>query len=137
MADRDKRTEPIEPTYGHILHWLVLIGFVFLFVTFLVYGFGLLPSYMEAERVTDVWHLPADEAAAQTQRPAFWAWVTNLGRADLLSLGSLAVLSAVTPIGFAALFVMFLKRRDFAYAAMVLGQVLVLLLAASGLVGGH
>jgi hypothetical protein len=35
------------------------------------------------------------------------------------------------------LVVVFLRRRDFAYALMVALQVAVLVLAASGLVGGH
>ena len=81
--------------------------------------------------------MPADEAVAETARPHFWAWVTNVNRADLLSLGSLAVLSAVTPVGFLFLVVLFLRRRDFAYAAMVAAEVIVLVLAASGIVGGH
>lgn len=133
----DNTHRDIEPVYGRLLHYLVLVGFVFLGITFLVYAFGLLPSYMEAHRVPEVWHLPADEAVAETQRPAFWAWLTNLDRADLLSLGSLAVLSATTPVGFLVLIALFLRRRDLAYAAMVATQVAVLLLAASGVIGGH
>jgi hypothetical protein len=125
----------LEPLYGRILHRLVLAGFLFLFVAFVLYAFGILPSYMEAHRVPEVWAMPADEAAAETQRPAFWAWVTNLGRGDLLSLGSLAVLSATTPVGFLILFVLLLRRRDTAYAVMVLAQVAVLLIAASGVIG--
>ena len=127
----------IETGYGRVLHYLVLLGFLFLGVTFLIYAFGLLPSYMDAHRVPEVWNLPADEAVAETARPHFWAWTSNLGRADLLSLGSLAVLSAVTPVGFLFLLAVFLRRRDFAYAAMVAAQVVVLVLAASGAVGGH
>ena len=133
----DETHHEIETRYGRILHYLVLAGFLFLGVTFLVYAFALLPSYMEAHRVPEVWHMPADEAVAETARPPFWAWVTNVNRADLLSLGSLAVLSAVTPVGFLFLVVLFLRRRDFAYAAMVAAEVIVLLLAASGIVGGH
>jgi hypothetical protein len=134
----DDNTHPdIEPVYGRLLHYLVLVGFLFLGISFLVYAFGLLPSYMDAHRVPEVWHLPADEAVAETQRPAFWTWLTNLDRGDLLSLGSLAVLSATTPVGFLVLISLFLRRRDFAYAAMVAAQVAVLLLAASGIIGGH
>lgn len=127
----------IETKYGRILHYLVLAGFLFLGATFLIYAFALLPSYMDAHRVPEVWHLPADEAVAETARPHFWAWVTNLHRADLLSLGSLAVLSAVTPVGFVFLAVLFLRRRDFVYAAMVAAEIIVLVFAASGIAGGH
>lgn len=129
--------QEIETKYGRILHYLVLAGFVFLGITFLIYALALLPSYMDAHRVPEVWHLPADEAAAETARPHFWAWVTNLHRADLLSLGSLAVLSAVTPVGFLFLTVLFLRRRDYAYAAMVAAEIVVLVFAASGVIGGH
>jgi hypothetical protein len=135
MSDRFR--SEVEPAYGRVLHYLVLVGFIFLGATFLVYALGLLPSYMNANRVPEVWHLPADEAVAETERPEFWAWIVNLDRADLLSLGSLAVLSATTPVGFLVLVVVFLRRRDFAYALMVALQVAVLVLAASGLVGGH
>jgi Fe2+ transport system protein B len=133
----DESHHEIETKYGRILHYLVLAGFLFLGATFLIYAFALLPSYMDAHRVPQVWHLPADEAVAETARPQFRAWVTNLNRADLLSLGSLAVLSAVTPVGFLFLLVLFLRRRDFAYAAMVAAEIVVLILAATGIVGGH
>jgi predicted membrane-bound dolichyl-phosphate-mannose-protein mannosyltransferase len=127
----------LEPRYGRVLHYLVLAGFIILGLTFLIYAFGLLPSYMDAHRGPEVWHLPADEAVAETARPPFWGWATNLGRADLLSLGSLAILAATTPVGFLFLIVFFLRRRDLIYAGMALAQVIILVLAASGLVSGH
>lgn len=135
--DEESRIQELEPIYGTVLHRLVIVGFVLLGLAFLVYAFGLLPSYMEAHRVPEVWDRPAEEAIMETERPPFWAWVTNLDRADLLSLGSLAVLAATTPVGFLFLFRMFWKRRDFAYVTMVVLQFLVLLFAASGIAGSH
>lgn len=137
MQHDDVEKDEVEVRYGRILHYLVLAGFVFLGVSFLIYAFGMLPSYMDAHRVPEVWHLPADEAVAETARPAFWAWVSNLDRGDLLSLGSLAVLAATTPVAFLPLLALFVKRRDYAYAAMVAAEVVILVFAASGVLGGH
>ena len=102
-----------------------------------MYAFGVFPSFMDAHRVPEIWAMPADEAQERIARPSFWAWVVNLHRADLLSLGSLAVLTATTPVAFLFLLAKYLKRKDFPYAAMVFAEVLVLLFAASGVIGGH
>lgn len=123
----------LEPLYARILQRIVIVGSLLMLVSFVIYAFGLLPTVMEAERVPTVWHLPADEAAPLIGRPPLWHWVLAPQRADLLSLGSLTVLAATTPVGLAVLFVLFLRRRDFVYAIMVFFQLVVLLLAASGM----
>lgn len=137
MQHDDARNDGVEIRYGRVLHYLVLAGFIFLGVTFAVYAFAVFPSYMDAHRVPEVWHLPADEAVGEIERPPFWAWLSNLDRGDLLSLGSLAVLAATTPGAFLFLLALFLKRREYAYAAMVAAEVLILVFAASGVMGGY
>ncbi|MFO8065209.1 MAG: hypothetical protein ACQETQ_05310 [Spirochaetota bacterium] len=136
MMNDAGQNEELERSYGKVLHYLVLTGFVLLFLMFFLYAFGVLPAYMDAERVPEIWAMPADEAQELMGRPPFWGWVTNLHRADLLSLGSLAFLTAVTPLAFTFLLALFLKHKNVPYAAMVFVEMLILILAASGLVGG-
>ncbi|MFO7781580.1 MAG: hypothetical protein R6W94_08110 [Spirochaetia bacterium] len=130
---RTNEYRDLEPLYARILQRIVIIGSLLMLVSFVVYALELLPSAMEADRVPTVWHLPADEAAPLIDRPPLWHWVLAPHRADLLSLGSLTVLAATTPLGFAVLFVLLLRRRDFVYATMVFFQLVVLLLAATGM----
>lgn len=123
----------LEPLYARILHRVVIFGTLLMLVSFVIYSLGLLPSVMEADRVPEVWHLRADHAVSIIDRPPLWQWVAHPDRADLLSLGSLAILAATTPVGFAALLILFLRRRDLAYSLMVFLQLVVLVLAASGI----
>ncbi|MFP4374386.1 MAG: hypothetical protein ACLFPO_08645 [Spirochaetaceae bacterium] len=124
-----------EPFYARILRRVVNFGTIFMLVSFVIYAFDILPSVTAADRVPTAWHLPADEGAPLIGRPPLWHWLSHPDRPDLLTLGSLTVLAATTPIAFIALSVRFLRRRDFAYALMVLMQLGVLLLAASGMIG--
>ncbi|MFP4483991.1 MAG: hypothetical protein ACLFO1_03980 [Spirochaetaceae bacterium] len=134
-ADRPPRSGDIERRYAGILQWFVILAFTLLLASFVLLTTGVLPAVVPAERVVELWTLSAREYARETAFPTDWAWVRHLTNSDVLNLVSLALIGAATPICFIALAVMYLLRRDHAYAAMAFLVVIVLVIAASGLVG--
>ncbi len=129
------RNGDVEKRYAAILQWFVIGAFALLLASFVLFGAGILPAAVPAERVPELWGLSAREYSRETAFPTDWAWVRYLGNGDVLNLAALALIGAATPICFVALAVMYLRRRDYAYALMAFLVIAVLVIAASGLVG--
>jgi len=71
--------------------------------------------------------------------PTGWAWLNLVGYADFLNFIPVALLAGVTIFCYGAIIPGLFRRKDKAYAIMAIAEVLILTLAASGLlsVGGH
>lgn len=132
--------------YAKILAAGMYTGLVILLATFALYVSGLiepavpiedLPSYwtMNVERYLEVVNaqfLHRDHALQG------WWWVSALGHGDYLNFLGIAVLSTVTLVCFAGIVPTLLRKRDWVYAAMAAVEVVILALAASGvLTVGH
>ena len=74
-----------------------------------------------------------------TQIEKGWSWATHLGQSDFLTFAPIAFLASVTVICYLTILPIFFKRKDFIYATLVIAEVMVLVLAASGVLpsGGH
>jgi hypothetical protein len=69
---------------------------------------------------------------------AGWHWVRMLGYGDFVNFIGVAILAGVTILCYIAIIPMLLKRKDFIYAVLALLEVVVLLVAASGIIAvGH
>jgi hypothetical protein len=78
----------------------------------------------------DYWHME--------HPPTGWAWVAMLGKGDFLNFIGIVILSGVTIICYLAIVPALLRKNDRAYLAMAILEVLVLTLAASGILAvGH
>ncbi len=112
------------------------IGFVVLVVTFLVYVLGLLQSRIPVAELPRYWILPVGEYIAVTGAPTGWGWVRLLNEADYLNFIGIAILAAVTVVCYVRILPLFVRAGDRAFVAICLLEVLVLLVAAAGIVGG-
>jgi len=108
-------------------------GFVLCLCAFIVYAGGLLPSYLPAAELPRYWALPASRFVALTNLPHGWEWVRFLGYGDVLNLGAVALLALVTPVCYARVLPRLLAERDWLQAALAAAQLVVLAVAASGL----
>lgn len=138
----DKREEQhVDETqlhYADILHWVAIIGFVFLILTFGLYVSGTLPSLVNPSEVPQMWHLQSEAFLQQTGLSTGWEWVEDIAHGDILTFASLIFLASGTIICFAITLVIFIKKKEWAYTVFVALEIVVLLTAASGLVaGGH
>lgn len=112
------------------------IGFLALVVTFFVHVFELVPPGIAHEHLPRYWHLPVEEFIALTGAPQGWAWVARLGEADLLNFIGIAILAGVTVVCYARLIPLFARARARVFVAICVAEIAVLLIAASGIVGG-
>ena len=127
---------PIEDRI--IARWLEVgthLAFGVVLVTFAIYVLGVLAPLVPLAQLVQLWQLPVDRYVAATGAPTGWAWLRFLGKGDYLNLLGIAVFVLVTIVAYARLVPLFLQSGKRAQALFALLQVLVLLAAASGLIG--
>ena len=132
--------------YAKVLEIGMYIGLVILFVTFGVYVSGIMAPAVPLDQVSNYWHLGVHEYLETVNQnhlqlahpPRGWAWLTMLGKGDFLNFIGIAILGGVTIICYLAIIPTLLRKKDNAYVAMALLEVIVLSLAASGILAvGH
>ena len=114
------------------------IAFAGLVAAFLAYVSGALPSVVALEALARTWTLPASEFLRATGMPPGWGWLGAMGQGDVLTLAAIAVLALVPLVALLALVPFYAARKDWIYLTIVLAQIGVIALAASGiLVSAH
>lgn len=125
--------------YANILNKGMLVGLIGLVVTFIIYGAGILKPVIPLEQVQNYWVMPVSEYLAKSGIHAGWAWLGKLGYGDMLNYLPIAFLSILTIICYLAILPGLIRKKDTAYVALAITEVIVLTVAASGILGsgGH
>ncbi len=133
------KVRPEQLLYAEILFWGSWGSIALMIITYLLYIFGIMDPYIPIKTIEHLWHLPVDEFLKQTNIQPGWTWITMLGKGDFLNFIGIAILGALTIIGYLTLIPAYLKEGEKVYTAIATVEVLVLLLAASGILGsgGH
>jgi hypothetical protein len=113
------------------------VGFILLVVTFFAYVLELLPPAIPLDDLPKYWSLPVHEYLQATGAPTGWEWVRRLGSGDYLNFLAVAVLAGVTIVCYARLLPALAANRDRVFAAICALEIVVLVLAAAGIGGGH
>lgn len=124
--------------YALLLDWGTRVGLVLLVLSFTAYVTGLLAPHVPLERLPSLWNLPVDTYHAVTHTPEVFDWMALIRHGDRINMIGIAVLAGCSVPPLLALIALFLKQRDAVYAVICAFEVMVLLLAASGvLTSGH
>ncbi|MFP5220887.1 MAG: DUF1634 domain-containing protein [Acidobacteriota bacterium] len=141
MADNKTVGAPIETPreqilYADILFWGCWGGLALMAITYILYVAGLMTPHIPLEKVTMLWSQPVGTYLSQGNVPTGWGWLALMGKGDFLNFAGIVLLAGLTIIAYIPLIPAFLKKGDKVYALLALLEVLVLSLAASGIVGG-
>jgi len=132
--------------YASILAKGMYLGLGMLLITFFLYMTGLLQPGIPIEELPRLWTLSAHEYLEVVNheflhRPEVvtgWRWVALLGMGDYLNFVGIAFLSAVTIACYAGVLPSLFRKKDWIYATIAVLEIIVLVLAASGIVAvGH
>ena len=139
-----KFTASIAPTeeqllYAKILQWGMLIGLLCLFVTFAIYVLGIMDPYIPLDKISQYWGQSVHDYLIKAEIEDGWYWVSMLKYGDFLNFIGIAILAGITIICYLAIVPTLLKNGDTVYAVLALLEVIILTVAASGIisVGGH
>lgn len=128
-----------QVTYANILQLGAWSGIVILFVTYGLYVLGILDPHVPVTLVPQHWGESVHLFMEATGAPDGWTWVTMLGTGDYLNFIGLALLALLTMVCYLVLIPGFVRHKDWTYALICIAEVLVLGVAASGILGsgGH
>ncbi|NLI81843.1 MAG: hypothetical protein GX443_09175 [Deltaproteobacteria bacterium] len=142
MADhRDDSLQagPEQVLYAYILEKGMYFGLLFLILTFLLYVLGVISPYIPKADISRYWSLNVSDYLHTAKIEAGWAWLSMVGYGDFLNFVPIVILAGITIICFAAIVPLLWKEKDRVYACLAVLEVLILVLAASGILGsgGH
>jgi len=125
--------------YAAVLNAGMWLGLAVLIVTFFIYLSGILPSYVPIDDLPKYWTMRVHDYNVALHAPTGWGWVALAGKGDYLNFVGIAMLSGLTILCYLVILPILFRKKDTAYAVIAIVEILVLSLAASGLmkVGGH
>ncbi|CAK8716830.1 MAG: hypothetical protein CDV28_1233 [Candidatus Electronema aureum] len=146
MANEKNVASEEQLLYATWLEKGMLIGLVLIVISFALYVTGIISPVVPLDELSNYWNLPVKDYLAAVNNnflhlqhpPTGWAWLTLLGKGDFLNFLPIAILSGITMLCYAVIVPVFMKKGDKAYMIMAIVEVLILALAASGLLkAGH
>ncbi len=143
---KTQETQSEQLLYASVLEIGMYIGLAILFITFALYASGILAPAVPLDQISSYWDQGVDKYLEAVNHdhlhmehlPTGWAWVTMLGKSDFLNFVGIAILAGITSICYLVIIPALLRKKDGAYLSMVILEVLLLALAASGILAvGH
>lgn len=134
----NERASPEQLVYADLLDLGMKIGLAGMVAFFVLYVSGLVAPHIPLADLPQYWSLPVHEYLEKSGAPTGWGWAKLLGKGDFLNILPVAFLSTITIVCYARILPMLRAKGDNIYATIVVAEIVVLALAASGiLAGGH
>jgi len=132
------KVAPEQIRYANILFYGTWGGLLALSVLFLLYVAGLITPFVPSSQVIASWGMSVHDYNAHLNLPAGWGWLGMLMYGDFLNFLGIAFLALLTIVGYLVLIPYYLKNKDLTYAAIAGLEIMILTLAASGVLRvGH
>lgn len=125
--------------YAKVLNAGMAFGLLSTIAAFLVYISGLMPPKISFDDLQRYWKMPVNQYLKASGMHTGWSWLHDIGCGDMLNLLPIAFLSGLTIVCYLAIIPSLRRQKDTAYVVIAVVEVLVLILAASGILraGGH
>jgi len=142
----EPRPDEEQLLYAKILEIGMYLGLGLLLVTFFLYVSSIVPPAVPVEDLPMYWEMSVHDYLEATnhdhvhQEHAIigWSWLSVLGKGDYLNFLGIALLSGVTIVCYLGIVPVLIMKRDFVFAAISLAEIVILTLAASGILSvGH
>ena len=139
MVSKAPQTPPEQLTYANLLFYGSWGAIAILLITFAVYVSGFFESYIPINEVSQYWSMPVSQYVHEANIPIGWGWAALLGKGDFLNFIGIVLLAGMTIVCFIVVLPYYLREKDIPYVVLIILEVLVLCLGASGLLGagGH
>jgi hypothetical protein len=125
-----------ERIYAGVLRIAARVSVAVLILTFTVYVGGIVGPLVPIEDLPWYWTLSAPEYLAAAKLDNGWGWVRRIHFGDVLNFVGVALLAAATIVCYLRLLPILIRKRDTTYIFIVVAEILILLLAASGVLTG-
>ena len=138
MSNKLQATEE-QLAYAKLLDLGMKAGLLMLVVTFFIYVFGIFTPHIPVNELPNYWKLPVKQYLKVADIHTGWSWVSMIGKGDFLNFLPIVFLAGVTILCYIRIIPILFRKKDTIYAVLAIVEVLVLVLAASGVLksGGH
>ncbi len=140
MAE-EKRTLATEEqlAYARVLNIMMLLGLAVMVITLIIYLSGVLSSFIPPQDIPKYWGMKSKDFIHMFHAPTGWAWLAMINKADYLNFVGIALLAGLTILCYLVILPILIRKKDTPYVVIAIVEVLVLALAASGILksGGH
>ncbi|HUU41571.1 MAG TPA: hypothetical protein VMW42_11575 [Desulfatiglandales bacterium] len=133
------KTPKEQIIYSNLLFYGSWAAIAILLITYLIYISGTIDAYIPIDKLPYYWSKPVNEYVHEANIPLGWGWVSLLNKGDFLNLIGIVFLAGMTIICFLVLLMEYIRKKEMPFVAIVLLEVIVLIVSASGLLGagGH
>lgn len=133
--------DKVQLAYANTLEIVSHAIIIVMALGFVLYVLQLLPLTVPVETVAANWHLNATKLQMKIHHHCGWSCFTDLQtflHGDAISYASVIFLSMATLLCLSTAFIAFIREKNQIFAGITMLQVLVLLVAASGIfTSGH
>ena len=138
MSNKLHATEE-QLAYAKLLDLGMKVGLLMLVVTFFIYVFGIFSPHIPVNELPNYWKLPVKQYLKAANIHTGWTWVSMVGKGEFLNFIPIVFLAGVTILCYIRIIPILFRKKDTIYAFIAIIEVLVLVLAASGVLksGGH
>jgi hypothetical protein len=137
-AQRLKYVTREQLVYADVLEMGLTIGRVVLAAMFILYVLSITTPKVPLSELPTHWLLPAGQYSNLVGISAGWGWIKLVHYGDYLNFLGIAFLASVTGACYLRLLPILLRSKDRSFSAILVVELLVLFLAASGLLAfGH
>ena len=139
MANVKTKASEEQMAYAEVLNIGMWFGLALLVVPLLSTYQGVLPTFVPIDDLPKYWTMRAHDFNVALHAPTGWGWTALIGKGDYLNFVGIAMLSGLTILCYLVILPILFRKKDTAYVVIAIVEILVLALAASGLlkVGGH
>ena len=139
MNKNDIQASPAQLRYADTLFYGSLIGFVIMLITYILYVTGILTPQIPLDELPHLWTGSAADYRAAGHLPQGWGWLSLIGKGDICNFVGIIILAGLTIVCFVQLALSLARRKQWLLCVIAILEVLVLVLAASGILvgGGH
>ncbi len=138
MENKDVAASPAQVRYANILALGSNIGLVALIISFCMYvfGFSIAEPHIPVEDLVKTWGMSSVEFNKLHNVPMGWGWLNLLTQGDFSNFIGIAILAGITILCYAQLCIDMFRENDKIMGAIALIEIIVLVVAATGIVGG-
>ena len=125
--------------YANLLLMGMAAGLIIMMITYAIYLIGLLPPHVDLQVISANWGKGIHEYLEITHSPQGWGWASLLLKGDFVNYIGFVLLGLMTIFCYLVLVRGYLRKKDWIFAIISILEILVLSLAASGILGsgGH
>lgn len=119
--------------YAQTLDAIGKIGLLLLFISFLIYAFGILEAQIPLHKLLSLCSLSASEFMSHNNYHGAWTWIKLLHKSDFLNYLPVAILASASFFANIRLLPQLTKEKDYKLAPICFIQIFIILLSASGI----